>query len=62
MAELVIKIKQDGQTSMEVNGMSGPSCHDVTRDLENALGSILESKRKPEYNDCSEAGCSASGS
>ena len=61
MAELVIKIAPDGQTSLNVEGAHGPSCKDITKGLEDALGVITASGRKPEYNDCSEAGCSTSG-
>lgn len=61
MAELIITIAPSGETSMEVNGVKGPGCHDVTKSLEDALGVILKSNRKPEYNDCPEAGCSSSG-
>ena len=51
MAELIITINEVGETSLEVMGASGSGCRKVTENLEKALGTIVASARKPEYND-----------
>lgn len=60
MAELIITINEVGETSLEVTGASGSGCRKVTENLEKALGTIVASARKPEYNDCADASCTGS--
>jgi hypothetical protein len=56
MAELIISISPSGETSLEVMGASGPGCRKYTQGLEEALGTVAKSRRKPEY-DCDEQSC-----
>jgi hypothetical protein len=57
MAELIITISPSGETNLDIKGASGPGCRKFTQSLEAALGTIIESKRKPEYNCAAETGC-----
>ena len=47
--EIVVVIAQDGSTSVEGEGFSGPACDLVLRELAEALGAIEEVRKKPEY-------------
>lgn len=38
LQEIDVSIDKDGQVKIEVRGVKGPSCLDLTRDLEAALG------------------------
>ncbi len=49
MTEVVVVIKKTGEVAVEVNGMQGSSCQDITRALSEALGTEVESQAKPEY-------------
>lgn len=40
--QIIITIDPGGETKLEVKGVSGSSCLDITRQLENALGVKLE--------------------
>ena len=48
MAEIIIKIKK-GKTTFEVNGVEGAGCEELTRELQNAVGSTEDINRKPNY-------------
>lgn len=47
--ELVIQIAPDGTVKLEVQGVSGSGCMDITRELENDIGKVLTREKKPEY-------------
>jgi hypothetical protein len=47
--ELLIHISQEGQVSIEVEGVQGASCLDVTQDLEDSLGRVRERIKKPAF-------------
>jgi len=47
--ELVIEIAPDGTVKLEVQGVSGPSCMDLTKDLEFEIGKVLATEKKAEY-------------
>jgi hypothetical protein len=47
--ELDIYIEKDGQVRLEVRGVKGPGCLDLTKALEEALGGEVTSREmKPE--------------
>lgn len=47
--ELDIYIEKDGQVRLEVRGVKGPGCLDLTKALEEALGGDVTSREmKPE--------------
>lgn len=47
--ELVIEIAPDGTVKLEVQGVSGPSCMELTKDLELEIGKVLATEKKTEY-------------
>ena len=51
--EIECEIK-DGQIKFDVKGGSGKSCTDITKDLENALGKVVDKKHKTEFYQRSE--------
>lgn len=55
MERIVIRIKPDATTSIEVNGVKGASCKDLTKGLEEALGAVQSSENTQEYYDEPEA-------
>jgi hypothetical protein len=54
MAQVIITIKSDGQSTVETQGLSGSSCQSMTRDIENALGKTTEDQKKPEFFQASQ--------
>jgi hypothetical protein len=46
--EIDIFIEKDGQVKLEVRGVKGPGCLDLTRDLEHALGGQVEREMKAD--------------
>lgn len=49
MGKLKFKIDKKGNVSIEVEGMQGKACTDVTAAFEEALGVTVETEQKPEY-------------
>ena len=45
MQEIEVFIDKDGQVRIEVRGVQGTSCQDLTRDLEQALGGQVADRR-----------------
>lgn len=45
MQEIDVIIEKDGQVRLEVRGVKGTSCLDLTRDLEQALGGEVEERQ-----------------
>jgi|GEM_PF-535581 len=53
--EIEVVIDKDGKVRIEVNGVKGPGCLDITKALEQALGGDIESREmRPEFDE--EAG------
>jgi hypothetical protein len=49
MQEVDVIIEKDGQVRIEVRGVKGPSCLDLTKGLEEALGGqVAERQMTPE--------------
>lgn len=48
MSSIEVRISK-GKVSLEVGNVTDASCADITRALENALGTVEEVSRKPEY-------------
>ncbi len=48
MATIEVRIKE-GKTSIEVSGVEDASCVDLTRILQEALGTVENLQTKPEY-------------
>ncbi|MCL5037439.1 MAG: DUF2997 domain-containing protein [Chloroflexi bacterium] len=49
MQEIEISISEEGKVELHVKGVRGPSCEDLTRDLEEALGDVEERTHTGEY-------------
>jgi hypothetical protein len=55
MQEIDVFIDKDGQVRIEVRGVKGPSCLDVTKALEEALGGeVLDRQMTPESQEAAE--------
>jgi hypothetical protein len=52
--EIKIKIDDTGKVFVEVVGVKGKKCLELTKDLEKKLGDLLERKTKPEFYDDTE--------
>lgn len=49
MEQVVVTIERNGAVQIEVNGVTGGRCKDVTAQLERALGVSGSSEEKPEF-------------
>lgn len=49
MKEIKIRIGKDGKISMNVTGVKGGSCKDITKSLENALGAVEKTENTDEF-------------
>jgi hypothetical protein len=49
MQELEITIDEEGRTQVQVRGIHGDDCLAVTKDLENAVGTVSERTFLAEY-------------
>ncbi len=47
--ELDIEISSDGNVSINVQGAKGSSCLDLTKDLEESLGLVIEREKKSSF-------------
>ena len=55
MQEITVVIEKDGQVRVEVRGVKGGSCLDVTKGLEEALGGQVEDRQMtPEAQEVGE--------
>lgn len=49
MAKVDVYISKDGTVTIEVNGVQGKGCQDITKILQESLGVTVDSDLKPEY-------------
>ncbi len=49
MTEIKIVIGSDGKANIDVAGVKGKSCSDLTKSIEKALGKVQATKKKPEF-------------
>ena len=49
MKQIKITIEENGDTVVEAIGFKGKSCQDATKQIEQALGSVQKSTKKPEF-------------
>ena len=54
--EIIVEIDQTGAAKLTVNGCAGPSCKDLTRAIEKALGSVSKDTLKEEFHAKAEVG------
>jgi len=56
MAQVTLIIDASGNTTVEVNGVQGTQCQDLTANVERVLGTVQTVTHKPEYHDaCRES-------
>jgi hypothetical protein len=53
--ELDIQIAPDGAVTINVLGVKGKTCLDLTRDLEESLGAVLDRETKTSFYEQEEA-------
>lgn len=51
MQEIKVIISKDGKVTIDVEGIKGSGCKNLTKALEKALGKTTKSKKKAEYYD-----------
>jgi hypothetical protein len=47
--DLKITISETGEVQLEVEGIKGSKCLDITKDIENELGETLTREKKSEF-------------
>jgi hypothetical protein len=47
--KIIVRISPKAEVKVEVDGMQGASCKDVTKQLEKALGNTVKSEEKGEF-------------
>lgn len=52
MEQINVDIGPDGAVKIDAVGFSGPDCEHATKFLEEALGTTMQKRRKPEYHQC----------
>ena len=48
---IIVDIDEDGSIKIDVTGVKGPACLDLTKELEEALGQVTERKEKKEMQE-----------
>lgn len=56
MQEIKLIIGKDGKVNIDVAGVSGPACQDLTKSIEAGLGKTESVKKKPEFYEQRKAG------
>ncbi len=51
--KITIKIARDGGTQIKVSGVKGAGCKALTKDIEEALGTVTSDVRTSEYSEAS---------
>lgn len=49
--EIILTFDDNDNVVIEVNGVKGKACRDITRDIEAALGTVIETKETAEYRE-----------
>lgn len=49
--EVEVVIEADGTVRVDVRGVRGPACLEITGPLEQALGTVLRRELKPEHDE-----------
>ena len=61
MHQIIIKITPDGEIKSEVKGVSGPSCSNLSKWIDQ-LGQVTEDKNTPDYYKADGQGVTVGGS
>jgi hypothetical protein len=54
--EIKLIIGKDGKVNIDVAGVSGPACQNLTKSIETALGKTESVQKKPEFYERRTAG------
>ena len=49
MQEITLIIGKDGKVNLDVSGVEGAACSELTKSIEKALGKVEKVKRKSEF-------------
>jgi len=49
-------IDENGDVKIEVHGVSGPKCMEMTKELEDLLGKVAQRTKKPEFSQSQKVG------
>lgn len=49
MHQVIVTIAPDGTTQVKVDGIAGTSCKDITKQLENSLGSTVKDEKTQDF-------------
>lgn len=47
--KIVATVDAEGRVTLDLHGFKGAECEKVTQDLEQALGTVRQRQRKPEF-------------
>ncbi len=47
--KIIVRVSPEGKTEVQVDGMAGASCTDVTKAVEKALGKTVTDKKTTDY-------------
>lgn len=48
-SELEITVTKDGEVKIRVKGVAGPGCEDLTKGIEQAMGTVVSREKTGEY-------------
>ena len=48
--EIEIIISKDGKCKLDVKGVKGSACEELTKKLEEAMGVVVSREKKPEFH------------
>lgn len=48
---ITVKIDENGEVFIDIEGVKGKKCDNITKDIVKILGGIEKRENKPEYND-----------
>ncbi len=54
--ELEISISNDGEVSINVQGAKGSSCLDLTKEIEESIGVVIEREKKASFYEKDDTG------
>ncbi|MBN1479676.1 DUF2997 domain-containing protein [candidate division KSB1 bacterium] len=50
MEEIILKVMPDGTVKIQVSGVSGDECLELTEFIEKSLGTVVEREKTHEFN------------
>lgn len=59
--EVTLEVDTDGHIVVEVHGVQGPACQALTKELEEALGTVTKKTLKPECHQINLGGTQQQG-